>query len=300
MCRGIKHFHIDADIELFDRRFHGIADLLVFLGYQQIDVCDIVGAEIAAHLLALLKIVGEQFAQVLIAVFQRADRTAERRIGVRSVFGDGLGVDGVPCHFADLLVGEWAFSAVVEGEHHFVEADAAVGVDAALLVELVRRRCAQRQCHADFLGFHGADQRIFGSIVIQRYLRCGGFGAPIRVVALQHDLCFRRGFHGERSRSHGLLTVIRLAFLVVDDAGAPAECAQKPWIWLIKGDDYCVFVGIGDFLEIAELVGVHVIVVDDVLQRPDHVRRVEFVTVGEGHVGVERERVGQSVVGNLP
>ena len=53
-------------------------------------------------------------------------------------------------------------------------------------------------------------------------------------------------------------------------------------------------------LEIAELVGVHVIVVDDVLQRPDHVRRVEFVTVGEGHVGVERERVGQSVVGNLP
>ena len=33
LCRGIKHFQIDADIELFDRRFYGIADLLVFLGH---------------------------------------------------------------------------------------------------------------------------------------------------------------------------------------------------------------------------------------------------------------------------
>ena len=62
LCRGIKHFQIDADIELFDRRFHGIADLLVFLGHQQIDVGDIGGTEIAAHLLALFKIVWEQFA----------------------------------------------------------------------------------------------------------------------------------------------------------------------------------------------------------------------------------------------
>ena len=117
---------------------------------------------------------------------------------------------------------------------------------------------------------------------------------------MQHDLRFRHARHGERARSHGLFTVIRLAFLVIDDAGTPAERAQKPWIWLIKRDDYCVFVRIGDFLEIAELVGTHVIIVDDVLQRPDYVRRVEFMPVGEGHVGVERERVGQSVVGNLP
>ena len=169
-----------------------------------------------------------------------------------------------------------------------------------MLVELIGGRRAQRQCHADFLGFHGADQRIFGSIVIQRYLRCGGFGAPIRVVALQHDLCFRRGFHGERSRSHGFLAVIRRAFLIVNNAGTPAQRAQKARIRLIEGDDHRFFVGIGDFLETTKLVGSHVIVVDDVLQRPDHVGRVELVSVGEGHVVVERERVGQSVVGNLP
>ena len=28
--------------ELFDRRFHGVADLLIFLGHQQIDIGDIV------------------------------------------------------------------------------------------------------------------------------------------------------------------------------------------------------------------------------------------------------------------
>ena len=41
-------------------------------------------------------------------------------------------------------------------------------------------------------------------------------------------------------------------------------------------------------------------VVDGVLQRPDHVGRVEFVPIGERHAAVQRERVRETVVGSLP
>ena len=71
---GIEHFQIGVDIEVFDGGFHVVADAFVFLRHQNVDWRDVVHSEIRAHPLPLFKVVGVQAAQVLIPVFQRADR----------------------------------------------------------------------------------------------------------------------------------------------------------------------------------------------------------------------------------
>ena len=67
---GVKDLHVDGDAELFDLFFDGVADGFVLLGDEQVDGADVTGAEVGAQLLRLRKVVGEQFRQILITVFQ--------------------------------------------------------------------------------------------------------------------------------------------------------------------------------------------------------------------------------------
>ena len=109
---------------------------------------------------------GEQFRQILVTVFQRADRPSERPVGVIGGLRDRSCVDGVAHDLAHLLVDEDGFVRIVERQHHLVEADAGIRTDAARCVERFGGVGAERQRHADFAAFHGAGQRAFGGVIV--------------------------------------------------------------------------------------------------------------------------------------
>ena len=258
-------------------------------------------SDFAQQFLGLGWIVRVQAGQVLVARIDGWDRTAERLVDVAAGRDDLLVIDGVADRLAHALVFQLRIGAV-EGEHELV----ASGCRGDLILRLVEP-----------LGECGVHRREHIHVTALERVNCGVVvgeeaddhlvglrlmrGAPVLRIGLEHDLVARvEGFDGVRSGTNGLGLRVVLGVLVKHQSRTSGEVPQQVRIRFGKGHLHGVGVDRLDLADTFDGVRIQILFLDKLVDGPHHVGRIKLVAVGEVHLVIEMERIGLTVLGNVP
>ena len=305
---GGEFHHVDLQINAdgLQLRTQLVAELgAINVGVGQAEFQRLVGGVtgLSHKRLGLALIVGIQVGQILVTGVEGRNRAAERLVGAATGGDEFLVVDGVTDGLANALVGQLGTGGVVEAEHELV--GAITGLDRVVRgigLERLGEVLGNRGEHLHIAGLQGVDRGVVISQILDHHGgRLGLVLAPVFLVGLQRN---RAVLHelgdGVRAGADGLGLQVVLGVLVEHQSGAAGQGPQQVGVRALECDDHGVGVLGLDLIDGSERVGVVIVLGDEFVDGPGHVLGVELVAVGEGHVLVEVEGVGQAVLGRLP
>ena len=299
----VVDLQVDADgLELALELVAELGAVHVGVGEGQVQRLRLGVSGLLHELLGLGHVMRVQAAQILVTGIDLGDRTAEGGVHAAARGDDLLMVDGVSDGLADALVGELVVGHV-EGEHELVGTVTGLDHIVRILAERIGKGGGDGRKHLHVAALEGVDAGVLvrqepdDHVLGPRLV----LGAPILGVRLEHDLVVRvEGDHGVRARAQRAVLLIPGGVLVVDQAGTAGEVPQHVRVGRGEGEPDRVGVhGLG-LVQALDLLVVVVLLGLELVDGPRHVLGVELVAVGEVHLLVEVERVGQAILGDLP